>query len=286
MTLEVKGVSAMTEFDAQADRQAPTEDGLNQEQAVADDVDLTAGLHGLSAMVSAGRSLELVLGNVAEFAAQAIPGADGTGVGVTLLRPIGTTMSVQVWAATTPVVEEIDLMQYEMLNEGPCISCMQIRRAVVSGSLGADKRWPRFGARVARLGVASALALPLLIDDQVVGSINVYARGKDVFGEHAVRLGSAFAQPAAVSVFNTQLLVAAQERAAHLQRAMVTRTVIDQAIGIIRARTGGTAEDAFNRLKRISQAENIRLAIVAEKIVDESVRRAQNRHSTASGGAP
>jgi hypothetical protein len=33
-----------------------------------------------------------------------------------------------------------------------------------------------------------------LIDDQVVGSTNVYARDKDVFGEHAVRLGSAFAQ--------------------------------------------------------------------------------------------
>jgi hypothetical protein len=275
----------MTTFDAQADRRAPIHADLNPQQAVVDDFDLAAGLRGLSAMVSAGRSLELVLANVAEFAAQAIPGADGTGVGVTLIKPIGITMGVQVCAATTPVVREIDLVQYDLLNEGPSISCMQIRRAAVSGSLGADKRWPRFGARAARLGAASALALPLLIDDQVVGSINVYARGKDVFGEHAVRLGSAFAQPAAVSVYNTQLLVAAQELAEHLRRAMISRKIIDQAIGIIRSRTGGTADDTFDRLKRMSQTENIRLATVAESIVDESVRRAQNRHSGPRRGA-
>ena len=70
-----------------------------------------------------------MLGNVAGFAAQAIPGADGTGVGVTLIEPIGITMGVRVCAATTPVVREIDLVQYEVLKEGPFISCMQIRRA-------------------------------------------------------------------------------------------------------------------------------------------------------------
>jgi GAF domain-containing protein len=272
----------MPEFDGQAQRPAPTEDDLNPRQVIADDVDLATGLHGLSAMISAGRSLEQVLGEVAVFAAKAIPGADDTGVGVTLIKPVGNTMGIQVWAATTPVVREIDLMQYEVLHEGPCISCMQSRRAMVSGSLGSDSRWPRFGARVARLGIASALSLPLLIQDQVVGSINVYARGKDLFGEHAVRLGLAFAEPAAISVYNTQLLVAAQERAEQLQRALVSRKVIDQAIGIVRGRTGGTEDDAFNTLKRISQIENIKLAQVAERIVDESVRRARRRQRGSS----
>ncbi|WP_428342961.1 GAF and ANTAR domain-containing protein [Mycobacterium sp.] len=270
----------MTEFDAQAQRRPPAESELNPEQAAADDMDLAKGMHGLSAMVSAGRSLEVVLREVAQFASRAIPGVDGAGVGVTLIKPVGATMGIQAWAATTAVVREIDIMQYELLNEGPCISCMQVRRAVVSGSLGADERWSRFGARVARLGVASALALPLLIDGQVVGSINVYARGKDVFGEHAVRLGSAFAQPAAVSVYNTQLLVAAQERAENLQRALVSRKTIDQAIGIIRGRTGISDDEAFDRLKRISQTENTKLAAVAARIVEESVRRAQSRRSS------
>jgi AmiR/NasT family two-component response regulator len=81
------------------------------------------------------------------------------------------------------------------------------------------------------------------------------------------------------------LLVAAQERVEQLQRALVGRKVIDQAIGIIRGRIGGSADDAFLRLKHISQTENIKLSLVAERIVDETVRRAHARHSSPSGGA-
>jgi GAF domain-containing protein len=273
----------MAQYDGQEDRQVLTEDELDREQAAADRHDLATGIQGLSAMVAAGRSLDLVLNNVAEFAALSIPGAGDTGVGVSLVKATDTSMGVQAWAATTALGREIDILQYELLNEGPCITSMQTRRAVVSGSLGADKRWPRFGGRVARLGVGSALSLPLLIDDQVVGSINVYARGKDVFGEHAVRLGSAFAQSAAVSLYHTQLLVAAKEQTERLERALVSRKMIDQAIGIVRSRAGVTEEDAFDRLVRISQTENIRLAAVAEKLVDESVRRARSRPSSLNG---
>lgn len=70
----------------------------------------------------------------------------------------------------------------------------------------------------------------------MIGAINAYAKNRDTFGEHAVRLGSQFAKPAAVSVHNAQLLANAQERTTRLQRALDSRAVIDQAIGIIRSR--------------------------------------------------
>jgi AmiR/NasT family two-component response regulator len=53
--------------------------------------------------------------------------------------------------------------------------------------------------------------------------------------------------------------------------------VIDQAIGIIRARTGVSADEAFDRLTKISQAENTKLRVVAERLVEEAVRRARAR---------
>ena len=93
-----------------------------------------------------------------------------------------------------------------------------------------------------------------------------------------MQLGSQFAGPAAVSVYNAKLLADAQERAENLQRAMGSRTVIDQAIGIMRSRSGGSAEEAFDRLTRISQAENVKLRVVAERLVDEAVTaRARRR---------
>jgi AmiR/NasT family two-component response regulator len=63
-----------------------------------------------------------------------------------------------------------------------------------------------------------------------------------------------------------------------LQRALNSRAVIDQAIGIIRSRSGSNAQEAFERLTRISQTENIKLFAVAERVVEEAVRRARARH--------
>jgi GAF domain-containing protein len=155
---------------------------------------------------------------------------------------------------------------------------MRTHRPTVSGSIGSDERWPHFRGHVARMGVHSVLALPLMIADQVIGAINAYAHKRDAFTEHAVQLGAQFAGPAAVSVYNAQLLATAQERTDRLQRALSSRAVIDQAIGIIRSRSGATAEEAFDRLAKMSQADNLKLNVVAERLVDEAVRRARTRH--------
>ncbi len=265
----------MADYDAQPGRESEPQSDLSAAQREADEVDLYAGLRGVAGLVAGGRGVDDLLGDVAEFAAQAIPGVDGAGVAILQLDE--DPPRIQTWAVTAEFVHEIDVVQYEEFSEGPCITCMQSRRATVSGSLGSDRRWPHFGGRVARMSVHSALSLPLLVGEQVIGAINTYARTRDAFGEHAVQLGSQFAGPAAVSVYNGQLLERAQERTKQLQSALGTRAVIDQAIGIIRARSGAGAEVAFDRLVRMSQAENTKLHIVAERLVDEAVRRAMAR---------
>ncbi len=226
-------------------------------------------------MAAGGRGVDEVLRDVAEFAVQAIPGVDGAGV--TVVDTSTETLKIQSWAVTADFVREIDMVQYDELNEGPCITSMQTRRPAISGSLGSDGRWPRFGGRVARMGVHSALSMPLLVDDQVIGAINAYAHTRDAFAEHAVQLASQFAGPAAVSVCNAKVLSEARDRAAKLQRALVSRTVIDQAIGIIRSRSGVSGEEAFDRLIKMSQTDNVKLHVVAERLVDEAVRRARAR---------
>jgi GAF domain-containing protein len=265
----------MADYDAQPGREPPEQPELPAAQREADEVDLYASLRGVAGIVAGAQGVIDLLSDVADFAAQAIPGVDGAGVA--LIRTQSGIASVQTWAATAVLVREIDTIQYGELNEGPCITSMQTHRTVVSGSLGSDSRWPRFGGRVARMRVHSALSLPLIVGDQVIGAINAYARSRDVFGEHAVRLGARFAGPAAVSVYNAQLLAEAQERTARLQRALSSRAVIDQAIGIIRSRSGVGVEVAFDRLVRMSQTDNIKLHVVAERLVEEAARRARAR---------
>jgi GAF domain-containing protein len=265
----------MADYDAQPDRNAPSEPELSHAQLEADDIDLHAGLIGVAGIVAGGRGVHELLGDVADFAVKAIPGVDGAGV--TLVDMSGDTPRPEAWTATAQFVRDIDIVQYESFKEGPCITAMQTRRVTLSGSLGSDSRWPHFAGRVARMGVHSVLAFPLLIDVQVIGAINAYAYARDAFGEHAVQLGSQFAGPAAVSVYNAKLLTEARGRAEQLQRALGSRAVIDQAIGITRSRSGGSAQDAFDRLTRISQAENVKLRVVAERLVEEAVNRARAR---------
>ncbi|WP_029116452.1 GAF and ANTAR domain-containing protein [Mycobacterium sp. URHB0044] len=265
----------MAEYDAQPGRTVSAGADLSPAQVEANEVDLYLGLSRVARIVAGGRAVPDLLNDVAEFAVQAIPGVDGAGV--TLVDAKCGAPHAQAWSATPQFVCDIDALQHDVLKEGPCVTCMETHRPAVSGSIGCDPRWPHFGGHVARMGVHSVLALPLMIADQVIGAINAYAYQRDAFTEHAVQLGAQFAGPAAVSVYNAQLLASAQERTDRLQRALSTRAVIDQAVGIIRSRSGGTAEEAFDRLTRMSQADNVKLKLVAERLVEEAVRRARMR---------
>src|ERR1700733_1232007 len=204
----------MSDFDAQPGREPPDQTELSTAQREADEIDLRAGLRGLAGMVAGARGVFELLAEVAAFAADAIPGVDGAGVA--LIEAGRDRVTLERNAATAGFVHRIDAVQYDELHEGPCITCMQSRRATVSGSLGADGRWPHFGGRVARMGVHSALSLPLMVGEHVIGAINTYANSHDAFGEHAVRLGTQFAGPAAVSIHNAELLAGARERAERL----------------------------------------------------------------------
>jgi GAF domain-containing protein len=248
-------------------------------QFSADAADLRAGIDDLAGLLAGSLGLPELLTQVAAFTCRAIPGADGAAV--TLLRVDTTDIEVAALAASAPFVTAIDEIQYVTLGEGPGITAVSDRRAVRSGSLGGEKMWPRFGPRVGRMGVHSALALPLLLPDRVVGAIAVYAYAKDVFDLHAVELGELFAKPAAAAVHNAQVLAEALTLNDQLRKALSSRPVIDQAIGLIRGRTGRSAEDAFGQLQAMSQADHRKLAEVAQLVVDEAVRRALARNKSS-----
>ena len=245
----------------------------------ADIADLRAGIDDVASLLAGSLGLDELLGQVAAFTCRAIPGADGAAV--TLLRLDSAHPAVAALAASAPFVTTIDEIQYVTLNEGPGITAVRDRRPVRSGSLGGEKMWPRFGPRVGRMGVHSALALPLVLPDRVVGAISVYAHAKDVFDQHAEDLGELFARPAAASVYDAQVLNEARDLNTQLRTALASRPVIDQAIGIIRARTGRSAEDAFGQLQAMSQNEHRKLADVAGLVVDEAVRRARARNTAS-----
>lgn len=266
----------MADFDAQPGRVAPARCAPSVEQLRADEAALHLGVTGVARIVVDAQDVPTLLAALAELALGVVPGADGAGVAV-------FDDGQPTWSATAGVAHDVDVLQYDRLGEGPGVTCVESGRSTVSSTIGSDARWPRLRGQVARMGVHSALGVPLRLGADVIGAISAYAVARDAFDEREVLLAERFATVAAAAVHNAQALAAARERGDRLQRALASRPVIDQAVGIIRSRSGGDASDAFGRLTQLSQTDNVKVADVAERLVDEAVRRARSRREANDG---
>ena len=114
----------------------------------------------------------------------------------------------------------------------------------------------------------------MLLPTGVIGVLNLYARHRDAFGSASRALGEAFARPAAVAVSNAQELAHAEQTIAQLRDALLSRAEIDQAIGIVRSRTGGSSEEAFALLRDESQIRSLKLKEIARDLLADAVQRA------------
>jgi len=74
------------------------------------------------------------------------------------------------------------------------------------------------------------------------------------------------------AIANARRVTEARKLAEDLKRAMDSRAVIDQARGVLMARLGISAEQALDELSRQSQNTNVKLRVVAARLL-ESVRR-------------
>lgn len=228
--------------------------------------DLERSLRELSELATGRIPLRTMLTKVAEYAVQAIPGAEGAGL--TLIADDRSETLV----STNQLVTDVDAIQYG-IRQGPCITAAMVGRTMRSHSLGEDQRWPEFGPRVVGLGVHSALSLPLIAPNRVVGAMNIYARSKDAFSEQSAILGELFAVPAAVAVQNGQILAQAQALAAQLQTALGQRVVIDQAVGLLIGRDKVSGDDAERWLRAMSRERQLSLHEVAAVTLQEATDR-------------
>lgn len=201
------------------------------------------------------RSEGAQLQHAVEWAVEWIDGCDHAGV-MMVNHGAPTTK-----AATSDLVRECDRLQYD-LDEGPCLDTVLLQTTVVSHDLAADRRWLRWGPAVAtRYGVNSTLSLLLYTTRDDFGALNLYSESANAYSSEAQLLAEAIAT-------HTALAVSASRDQAHRDLALVNRTVIGQAEGILMERLGIDGTTAFNYLRRVSQQSNTKLFQIAEQLVE------------------
>lgn len=133
----------------------------------------------------------------------------------------------------------------------------------------AESRWPGYAQYVAGHGVHSPLAVPLILagEEQVAGSLNIYARMPDVFDDASRAVATGFAPYAAVPAGTVQAYRRARDTADHLAKALESRAVIEQAKGILIERHKLTPDQAFQALTTVSMSRNVKVRDIAGHLV-------------------
>jgi GAF domain-containing protein len=209
----------------------------------------------------AEHSLESVLHTVTELAGRVLPGQPVTSV--TILRERGPATV----ASSGDLALELDRTQYR-LGDGPCLAAASTGEAAEIPDTRGATQWAEFAALAAGRGCDTVLSVPLPVQERLQGALNVYARYTAEPAARTRELVTRFATYAVVPVSNMYLYESAVERAGHLQAALDSRAVIDQAKGILMERFKMTADQAFQALARVSMETNTKVRDVAQRCVD------------------
>jgi hypothetical protein len=162
-------------------------------------------------------------------------------------------------AASSEKARLCDQLQYD-LDQGPCLDSVRSQQTVVSNDVASDPRWPLWGPAVAeQYGVGSMLSLLLYTHGESYGALNLYANGPQAYSSEDLIVAQSLAAHLAVAV-------AGGREMDNRTIAMVNRTVIGQAEGILMERYKITADHAFELLRDASAKTSNRVLRVAEEL--------------------
>lgn len=220
----------------------------------------TAPTAQLLRLLAESPELDGFLTATVRLAAKAVPAAAACGLTVRRDGQAFTAAGSDAFAA------QVDEIQYAT-DEGPCLDAIRTGEPIEVDDLAGESRWELFRPRAIAHGAASSLSHPLAVTGQVVAALNLYATRRDAFGPTDRDLAEALAAHCATAL---AVILRQAEQALvqqQLDDAMRSRSVIDQAIGILMAQRRCTAGEAFDLLRQASQHRNRKLRQVAADII-------------------
>lgn len=182
--------------------------------------------------------------------------------GITIRRH-GQPLTV---ASSDQRAEQVDQAQYGA-GTGPCLDSLESGAIIDVPDMTADTRWADFRHEALAHGIHSSVSIPLSIDGSTVGALNLYGFQPHAFDQAARQHAETFATQAATALTLALRSAAQAEDTAQLEQALTSRTVIDQALGILMAQQHCTADDAFALLRARSQNGNRKLRAVAADLI-------------------
>ncbi|MDN4609908.1 GAF and ANTAR domain-containing protein [Arthrobacter burdickii] len=176
-------------------------------------------------------------------------------------RSLATTV-----ACSSDEARILDEIQYGF-GDGPCLHAISTGSTVIVDDVRTDGRWPEYFEAVAGHEYFAMMGVPLVLGPEGGAALNFYGASPSTFTSSAQALAEGFATQAAKAL---QMVLRVSQHAntsSNLRAAMESRTTIDIAIGIIMGQNRCTQAEAYTMLSRASNAQNVKVREIAQRIV-------------------
>ena len=169
-------------------------------------------------------------------------------------------------AASHPDLAALTALQIET-RRGPTIEAVSSGEPAGCADTLTDDRWPEFAAAALSRGVRCCASLVHEFSGMAV-TLTLYSVRPRSLDPQQLPLASLLAAFGAASVANASRYGDAQRTASQLQEAVEARAVVDQAKGILMHALSCGADEAFDRMRRVSQTQHIKLTEVARRVIE------------------
>jgi transcriptional regulator with GAF, ATPase, and Fis domain len=154
------------------------------------------------------------------------------------------------------------------LQEGPCTTSHRTgQRLEVDLDSDADWRWPRFTPEARGAGFLSAIAIPLVHQDDILGAVSILAPCRITDADLDIDLAATLVEAAAVGIAQSQVYRTETDRAEMLQDTLDSRVLLEQAKGILAAQARTTPDEAYELMRCYAQDRGQLLQDVAKATI-------------------
>ncbi|OBH49647.1 GAF and ANTAR domain-containing protein [Mycobacterium mantenii] len=151
-------------------------------------------------------------------------------------------------------------------GDGPCIDAIEEETPQIDPDLTTPSLWPKLAeVLVAETPVRGAMGFRLLVDKRKGAALNLFSDTPNMFDAESAGRAAVLAAFASVAIN----AVNKGEDAASLRRGLLSNREIGKAVGMLMMLHDMGEDEAFDLLRRHSQALNIKLADVAREVINQ-----------------
>ena len=193
--------------------------------------------------------------------------------------------NLRVLASTSEETRMLELFELQCA-QGPGVDSFHSGQQVVNVDLQeSHDRWPLFSVEAIAAGFATMYALPLRLRGTVIGAINLFCVDDAAVSDADVAVGQALADVATIGLLAQFRPEEDHVIAEHLQAAINTRIVIEQAKGVLAERLKINMDQGLMLLRGYARDQTTKLAAIAAGVIDGSIPAEQLRVSNTADEA-